>query len=61
MLTERENYIWNTLVDLGVATDEEISLVVGVAGTSEATLNAILFYRWGYTDLEQFFEENEED
>jgi len=60
MLTARENYIWDTLTEMGIATDEEIGLVVGVAGTSEDTLNSILYVRTGYRTLEQMFEEDEE-
>lgn len=61
MLTERENYIWSTLVDLGIATNEEIGLVVAINGTNENVLNQILFVREGYRDLEQMFSEQEEE
>lgn len=60
MLTERENYIWDTLVGLGIATNEEIGLVVALNGVSENTLNSILYVREGYRNLEQMFEEDEE-
>lgn len=60
MLTERENYIWDTLIELGIATNEEIGLVVALNGVSENTLNSILYVREGYRNLEQMFEEDEE-
>lgn len=61
MLTERENYIWDTLVEYGIATNEEIGLVCGINGTSEKTLNDILYVRTGCRNLEQFFEEDEDE
>lgn len=60
MLTERENYIWDTLVELGIATNEEIGLVVALNGVNENTLNSILYVRAGYRNLEQMFEEDED-
>lgn len=60
MLTERENYIWDTLVEMGIATNEEIGLVVALNGKNEKVLNDILYIRTGYRTLEQMFAEDEE-
>jgi len=60
MLTEREEYIWDTLTEMGIATSEEIGLVIALMGKSEETLNSILYVRTGYRTLEQMFEEDEE-
>lgn len=57
MLTDRENYIWDTLVELGFATNEELGLAIALCGKSEQTLNNVLFIRTGYRDLEQMFDE----
>ena len=61
MLTERENYLWDTLVEYGIATNEEIGLVVALNGKSTKTLNDILYVRTGCRTLEQFFEEDEDE
>lgn len=51
----------------GIATREEIDLVTAISGWTLETLNKILYYRTGYTDLESFYEsegygqEGEED
>lgn len=60
MLTAKEEYIWDTLTELGIATSEEIGLVTALMGRSEETLNSILYVRTGYRTLEQMFEEDEE-
>ena len=60
MLTAKEEYIWDTLTEYGIATSEEIGLVIALMGKSEETLNSILYVRTGYRNLEQMFEEDEE-
>jgi hypothetical protein len=59
MLTDKENYIWDTLVELGIATNEELGLAITLCGKSEQTLNRVLYIRTGYRDLEQMFDEEE--
>lgn len=61
MLEAKELYIWDTLVELGIATDEEIGLVTALNGRNEKVLNDILYVRTGYRNLEQMFEEDEEE
>ena len=45
--------IWDYLVDMGIATEEEIALVTSINGTNEETMNDILFVRTSYRSLEQ--------
>ena len=45
--------IHDTLIDLGIATEEEITLVTSINGTNEEAYNDILFVRTGYRSLEQ--------
>lgn len=59
MLTKEEEYIWDMLVDLGIATDEEIGLATALCGTSIYTLESILYIRTGYRSIEQMMEEDE--
>lgn len=61
MLTDRENYVWDTLVELEIATNEELGLAVALCGKSEQTLNNVLYIRTGYRDIEQMFDEFNED
>lgn len=53
-MTERT---WEYLVENEIATEEELQLVTSVAGYSDETLNAIIYARTGYHDLEQLMEE----
>lgn len=59
-MTDRELYIWEEMVELGVATDEEIGLACALCGTTEETLNRVLYLRTGYRSLEQMREEEDE-
>lgn len=59
MMNDKELYIWETLTELGIATDEELGLVTAINGTNEHTLNMVLYVRTGYSTLEQMFEEDE--
>ena len=53
-MTER---IWNYLIENEIATEEELQLVTDVAGYSVRTLEAVIYARTGYNDLEQLEEE----
>ena len=53
MLTAREEYIWNSLIEYNVATEDEIQLVIAINGVSEESLNDILYARTGYRSIEQ--------
>lgn len=44
------------LVDNGIATDDEIILVTNINGYNLESLNAILFVRTGWRNLEQALE-----
>jgi hypothetical protein len=50
--------IWETMVELGVATDEEISLAIALCSRTEETLNQVLYIRTGYRTIEQFVDES---
>ena len=52
-----KNKIWDYLIDNAIATEEELQLVTDVAGYSVATMEAIIYARTGYNDLEQLMEE----
>ena len=50
-------YIWDKILDLDIATEEELSLVTSINGYNEESLNDIIYIRTGYRDIEQLMEE----
>jgi len=46
-------YVWTLLVDMGIATDEELQLVTSINGYSIETLNDVIYVRTGYHNIEQ--------
>lgn len=44
------------LIENGIATEEEIILVMDINGRSEKTINDILYARTGYRSIEQYIE-----
>ena len=51
---------WNDLVNIGIATEEELQLVTDINGYSKETLDDVLYVRTGYRDWEQYIEEEGE-
>ena len=51
--------LWDAMVELGIATDEEIGLVTALMSRNIKTLELILYTRTGYRSLSQFLEEEE--
>ena len=45
--------VWRLLVDMEIATDEELQLVTSINGYNIDTLNDIIYVRTGYHDIEQ--------
>ena len=50
---KKEYELWDWLVDMEIATDEELKLITGINGLTIETLNDVLYYRTGYRDREQ--------
>lgn len=46
-------YTWEKLVELGIATEDELQLVSDINGYSIDTLNDVIYVRTGYHDMEQ--------
>ena len=51
--------LWDTMTELGIATDEEIGLATALMGRNIGTLESVLYIRTGYRSLSQFLEEEE--
>lgn len=46
-------YVWEALVNMEIATDEELQLVTSINGYNIDTLNDVIYVRTGYHDMEQ--------
>lgn len=56
-MMEQLTNTWDMIIELGIATEEELQLVTDVAGYNMDTLNAVIYSRTGYNDIEQLKEE----
>lgn len=45
--------VWELLVDMEIATDEELQLVTSINGYNIDTLNDVIYVRTGYHDIDQ--------
>ena len=62
MMTEKEVYLYDMLVELNIATEEELNLAFNITDMCWLdTLNRVLYARTGYRSLEQYLEEEEEE
>ena len=50
------NEVWGAIIYYGIATDDEVTLVTQISGGSIETLNAVIYARTGYHDLDQYLE-----
>lgn len=48
--------VYSILVDYGIATEEELKLVTYISGYDMKTLNAVIYVRTAYRDIEQLIE-----
>lgn len=55
MMKNLDTY-FDWLVEMGIATSEEIKLVTYINGWTEDSLNDILYVRTGYRSIEQYEE-----
>lgn len=61
-MTIEEMVLYDEIVDMGIATSEELNLARNLMnGTWEEVLNAVLFIRTGYRNMSQLIEAEEED
>lgn len=51
--------MWNTITELGIATDDELGLVTALNGRNICVLQDVLYIRTGYRNLEQLLDEDE--
>lgn len=61
MMTTEEMVMYDQLVDMGIATAEELNLARNlVSGSWEDVLTSVLYIRTGYRSIEQMFEAEED-
>lgn len=61
MMTTEEMVMYDQLVDMGIATADELNLARNlVSGSWEDVLTSVLYIRTGYRSIEQMFEEEED-
>jgi hypothetical protein len=49
--------IWDRIIELEIATEEELELVTSINGYNIDTLNDVIYVRTGYRNIEQLEEE----
>lgn len=45
--------VWNRIIELEIATEDELTLVTSINGYNIDSLNDIIYVRTGYRDIEQ--------
>lgn len=58
--SRRKSQIWDFITSNGIATDEEVQLVTCISGYNVDTLNAIIFARTAYRNMQQAAESEPE-
>ncbi len=58
---EKENEIYNYIIDTGIASEEALDLITNINGYSVETLNDVIYALTGYRSMEQLEGEEEED
>lgn len=53
--------IWDYLIENGIATKDELTLVTNINGYNMETLNDVIYARTGFHDIEQLKGEEEEE
>jgi len=54
--TEQLNNMYDTMIELGLCTFEELELVTSINGFNAQAMNDIVYVREGYNTLDQYVE-----
>lgn len=57
MMTNEERDLYDDIINYGIATEQEMALVLMINGTSIDQLNNIIYAKTGYRNIEQFIKE----
>lgn len=55
-INEKENTIYNFIVENGFASEETLNVVTAINGYSVETLNDVIYVTTGYHSMEQYIE-----
>ena len=55
-MNDRLTIIWNYIIEMSIATEDELCLVTSINGTNEDSLNSVLYSRTRYHSMEQIIE-----
>ena len=58
---EKENEIYNYIIDTGIASEEALELITTINGYSVETLNDVIYAMTGYRSMEQLEGEDNDD
>lgn len=47
------NELWNQIIEIGIATPEELELITSINGYNTDTLNDVIYARTGYHSMDQ--------
>lgn len=62
MMTDKEMRDYDVIVEMGIATAEELNLAFNLVGGSwTEVFNKVIYIRTGYHDLEQYISETFDD
>ena len=48
--------IWDDIIELGIATEDELQLITSINGYNIEALNDVIYTRTGYRNIEQYKE-----
>jgi len=51
-----ESEIYDYIIEMEIATEQELDLIININGRNKTALNDVLFCRTGYRDIEQMEE-----
>lgn len=54
-------FMWDNIINCGIATEEELQLITNINGYNEKTLNDVVYVRTGYQNLGSYLGEDEDE
>tara|TARA_R110000803_G_scaffold8577_8_gene27431 strand:+ start:2133 stop:2312 length:180 start_codon:yes stop_codon:yes gene_type:complete len=58
-MEKNQEELWDYMVEMNIATDDELSLVCSINGTTLESMESVLYVKTGYRSLKQVTELNE--
>lgn len=61
MMTTEQMITYDQIVEMGIATTEELNLAFNLVGDWNETFNKVIYIRTGYRSLQQMLEAEDEE